>query len=72
MRLSCALIREALTIARDDLAVPPLVQPVHAWATRSNVIAPLVPNRLSYFCRFRLKQISQKTKNAYRRVFSDK
>lgn len=48
------LIREALIIQRDDLAVISLIQIVHAWAMRSNVEAPFVPNSLPYFYRFRI------------------
>jgi len=49
-----ALIRQALMIVRDDLAVIPLFQIVHAWAMRTNVEAPFVPNSLPYFYRFRI------------------
>lgn len=49
-----ALIRQALMIVRDDLAVIPLFQIVHAWAMRSNIEAPFVPNSLPYFYRFRI------------------
>ena len=54
MKLRDTLIRDALTIARDDLPVIPLIQTVHAWAMRSNVDAPFVPNSLPYFYRFAL------------------
>lgn len=50
-----ALIREALMVVRDDLPVIPLIQTVHAWAMRSNVDAPFVPNSLPYFYRFSVK-----------------
>jgi peptide/nickel transport system substrate-binding protein len=50
-----ALIREALMLVRDDLPVIPLIQTVHAWAMRSNVDAPFVPNSLPYFYRFSVK-----------------
>jgi peptide/nickel transport system substrate-binding protein len=55
MKIRNGQIREALTIVRDDLLVIPLVQVVHAWAMRSNVEAPFVPNSLPYFYRFAIK-----------------
>lgn len=55
MKLRDTLIRDALTIARDDLPVIPLIQTVHAWAMRGNVDATFVPNSLPYFYRFALK-----------------
>ncbi len=47
-----ALIHEALTIARDDLAVIPFLQVVVAWAMRKNIDAPYVPDAKPYFYRF--------------------
>jgi peptide/nickel transport system substrate-binding protein len=52
MKKRDALIRDALTITRDDLPVIPLIQTVHAWSMRANVTAPFVPNSLPYFYRF--------------------
>jgi hypothetical protein len=50
-----ALIKEALQLVRDDLLAIRLIQTVHAWAMRSNVGAPFVPNNLPYFHRFSVK-----------------
>lgn len=50
-----ALIRNVAEIARDDLAVIPLIQTVHAWAMRANVEAPFQPNSLPYLYRFSVK-----------------
>ena len=47
-----AMIREVLTIQRDDLAVLPLYQSSIAWAMRKNVDAPYVPNSIPYWYRF--------------------
>lgn len=55
MKVRDTLIRDALTIVRDDLPLIPLIQTVHAWAMRSNLDAPFVPNSLPYFYRFTLK-----------------
>ncbi len=55
MKVRDALIRDALMIARDDLPVIPLIQPVHAWAMRSNLDAPFAPNSLPYAYRFVMK-----------------
>ena len=46
------MIREALTIQRDDLAMLPIFQAAVAWAMRKNVEAPYVPNNLPYWYRF--------------------
>ena len=48
-------VREALAIVRDDLGVIPLIQAAHAWAMRSNVEAPFVPDSVPYLYRFVLK-----------------
>lgn len=50
-----AMIREALTIQRDDLAVLPIFQGAAAWAMRQNVDAPYLPNNLPYWYRFSVK-----------------
>ena len=55
MKARDTLIRDALMIARDDLALIPLIQTVQAWAMRSNLDAPFVPNSLPYFYRFGIK-----------------
>jgi peptide/nickel transport system substrate-binding protein len=55
MNVRNGLIREALTITRDDLALIPLIQIAHAWAMRANVDAPWVANSLPYFYRFSVK-----------------
>ena len=47
-----AMIGEALTIVRDDLAIIPFLQPAVAWAMRKNIDAPYVPNNRPYFYRF--------------------
>lgn len=46
------LLREALILQRDDLAVIPLYQVKVAWAMRKNIEAPYVPNNIPYFYRF--------------------
>ena len=48
-------VREALAIVRDDLGLIPLIQAAHAWAMRSNVEAPFVPDSVPYLYRFVLK-----------------
>jgi peptide/nickel transport system substrate-binding protein len=48
------LMREALIIQRDDLAVIPLYQVKVAWALRKNIEAPQMPNNVPYFYRFRV------------------
>jgi hypothetical protein len=50
-----AMIREALLIQRDDLALLPIFQGAVAWAMRSNVDAPYVPNNYPYWYRFSIK-----------------
>ena len=50
-----AMIREVLTIQRDDLAVLPLYQSSIAWAMRKNVDAPYVPNSVPYWYRFSIR-----------------
>lgn len=49
------LLREALVIQRDDLAVIPLYQNKVAWALRKNVDAPYVPNAMPYYYRFSVR-----------------
>jgi peptide/nickel transport system substrate-binding protein len=50
-----AMIRDVLTIQRDDLAVIPLYQVKLAWAMRKDVDAPYVPNSYPYWYRFSVK-----------------
>ncbi len=47
-----ALIAEALTIARDDLALIPYLQSVVAWAMRKNIDAPYIADNKPYWYRF--------------------
>ncbi len=49
------MVREALLIQRDELAVLPILQSAVAWAMRKNVDAPYLPNNLPYWYRFSLK-----------------
>ncbi len=46
------LLREALILQRDDLALIPLYQVKVAWAMRKNIEAPYLPNNIPYFYRF--------------------
>jgi peptide/nickel transport system substrate-binding protein len=50
-----AMIREVLTMQRDDLAVLPVFQSAVAWAMRSNVTAPYLPNNYPYWYRFSIQ-----------------
>jgi peptide/nickel transport system substrate-binding protein len=50
-----AMIREVLLIQRDDLALLPIFQGAVAWAMRSNVDAPYVPNNYPYWYRFSVR-----------------
>lgn len=49
-----AMIRDVLTIQRDDLPLIPLIQTVTAWAMRKNVDGPFAINNVPYFFRFRM------------------
>ena len=55
MKVRDGLIRDALIIQRDDVALVPIQQVVTAWAMRSTVDAPFAPNNLPYFYRFKMK-----------------
>lgn len=46
------LIAQALTIARDDLAIIPYLQVVQAWAMRKNIDAPYIADNKPYWYRF--------------------
>jgi peptide/nickel transport system substrate-binding protein len=52
MKKRDAYIREVLIIARDDLPVLPLHQPIAPWAMRKGVTAQFAPNNVPYFYRF--------------------
>jgi ABC-type transport system substrate-binding protein len=52
MKKRDAYIREVLLIARDDLPVLPLHQPIAPWAMRKGVTAQFAPNNVPYFYRF--------------------
>jgi len=55
MKVRDGLIRAALIIQRDDVAIVPIQQVVTAWAMRSTVDAPFATNNLPYFYRFKMK-----------------
>ncbi len=55
MKKRDALIREVLTIQRDDLPVLPILQTVTVWALRNTVDGPFGTNNIAYFYRFRMQ-----------------
>lgn len=55
MKKRNALIKEALTIQRNDLGLLPLLQVVTAWAFKQNVTAPFITNNIPYFYRFSVR-----------------
>jgi peptide/nickel transport system substrate-binding protein len=50
-----ALIREVLTIQRDDLPLIPIYQVITAWAMRANIDQPFAVNNVPYYFRAKVK-----------------
>jgi peptide/nickel transport system substrate-binding protein len=48
------LIREALLLIHNDVALLPLHQPLVPWAMRKNIDAVFSPNNIAYFHRFKI------------------
>lgn len=54
MKKRDGLIREALMLANNDVALLPIHLPLVPWAMRKNVDAIFAPNNVAYFFRFKL------------------